>query len=68
MTDQQHRLMQDLIERNDGWPGGQANESALESDYMARHLTMSVIFLSWTSTAVVIGSVGNIFVSTIIIC
>ena len=56
--------MQDLMERNDGWAGGPANESALEYDYMTRHLTMSVIFLSWSGTAIVIGSVGNIFVST----
>ena len=34
MADQRHRLLQDLLERNDGWPGGQANESALEYDYM----------------------------------
>ena len=68
MADQRHRLLQDLMERNDGWPGGQANESALEYDYMTRHLTLSVLFLSWTSTAVVIGSVGNIFVSTMIKC
>ena len=47
---------------------GPVNESALEYDYMTRHLTMSVIFLSWTGTAVVIGSVGNIFVSTAVVC
>ena len=67
MTDQRHRLLQDLMERNDGWPGGQANESALEYDYMTRHLTMTVIFLSWTCTAVIIGSIGNIFVSTTVL-
>ena len=65
MTDQRHRLLQDLLTRSDGWPGGQANETALEYDYMARHLTMSVIFVTWTSTSCVVGSIGNIFVSTI---
>ena len=64
MTDQRHRLVKDLMERNDGWAGGAVNETALEYDYMTRHFTMSVIFLSWTVPAVAIGSVGNIFVST----
>ena len=67
MADERHRLLQDLMTRTDGWPGGEENETALEYDYMTRHLTMSVIFVAWTSTACVIGSIGNIFVSTIII-
>ena len=64
MTDQRHRLVQDLMERSDGWAGGPVNESALEYDFMTRHFTMSVVFLSWTGIASVIGSIGNIFVST----
>ena len=65
MTEPPSRLVQDLMERTDGWPGGAANESALDYNYMTRHFTMSVIFLCYTCIGVAIGSVGNIFVSKI---
>ena len=63
MTEPPSRLVQELMERTDGWKGEAANESALDYNYMTRHFTMSVIFLCYTCVGSAIGSVGNIFVS-----
>ena len=63
MTEQRHPLLNDLLTRSDGWLDSRENETALEYDYMTRHLTMTVIFLCWTFAAVIIGSIGNVFVS-----
>lgn len=66
-TDDLHPMFQDMLSRSDGWTDN-VNESSLDYNFMTRHPTMSVMFLIFTSTAVVAGNIGNVLVSLTLLC
>lgn len=60
-SDDLHPMFKDMLKRSDGW-NSHNNESSLDYNFMTRHSDMSIVFLTFTGMAVVIGNIGNILV------
>ena len=59
-----HPMFIDMLKRDDGWRS-EDNVSSLDYNFMTRHPAMSIVFLVITTTAAVLGNIGNILVSLI---
>jgi hypothetical protein len=57
-----HPMFQDLLKRTDGWTDD-INQTSLDYNFMTRHPTMSILFLTLLGVSALAGNIGNILVS-----
>lgn len=58
-----HPMFKDLLARTDGWTDN-GNETSLDYNFMTRHPTMSILFITIISVVSLAGNIGNIMVSS----